>query len=225
MAGIKLPKGVSLDLTVDTIVGEYGSYDLVYNTPDMFKYRCERFFERRYWSIEEMYKTMFYDYDPIENYRRYEDGWENNDDKEKRERGVEENDKEQTGRKKTGKTTEKDNVGNITNSTSTVSVSAYNSDGFLNDTKNVADTEGTENRNSEVNISDNEDVNRSLNRGVSENEDIGNERRKKYGSLAHGNIGVTTTQQMIESQRESVEFDFYMWIAKIWAKEFVVCVS
>lgn len=41
---------------------------------------------------------------------------------------------------------------------------------------------------------------------------------------AYGNIGVTTTQQMIESERELVKFNLYEYIAEEFAKEFCLLV-
>lgn len=41
----------------------------------------------------------------------------------------------------------------------------------------------------------------------------------------HGNIGVTTTQRMIESERKVVLFNVYNWIAIEFEQNFFICVS
>ena len=41
----------------------------------------------------------------------------------------------------------------------------------------------------------------------------------------HGNIGVTTTQKMIESERKVVLFNVYHWIAIEFEQNFFICVS
>ena len=41
----------------------------------------------------------------------------------------------------------------------------------------------------------------------------------------HGNIGVTTTQQMIERERKVVLFNVYHWIAIEFEQNFFICVS
>lgn len=41
----------------------------------------------------------------------------------------------------------------------------------------------------------------------------------------HGNIGVTTTQNMIESERKVVLFNVYHWIAIEFEQNFFICVS
>lgn len=41
----------------------------------------------------------------------------------------------------------------------------------------------------------------------------------------HGNIGVTTTQQMIESERKVSRFNIYNWIAIEFEQHFFICVS
>ena len=40
----------------------------------------------------------------------------------------------------------------------------------------------------------------------------------------HGNIGVTTTQQMIEEERRVVEFDIYHYIAEDFKADFCLLV-
>lgn len=57
--------------------------------------------------------------------------------------------------------------------------------------------------------------------GSSSGKDNGN---RKYKERVHGNIGVTTTQQMIEQQRESVQFNIYVWIVKKYKDEMMSCV-
>ena len=38
----------------------------------------------------------------------------------------------------------------------------------------------------------------------------------------HGNIGVTTSQQMIQAERQVLEFNFYQWLANEFKKRFCV---
>lgn len=44
-----------------------------------------------------------------------------------------------------------------------------------------------------------------------------------FNARVHGNIGVTTSQQMIEAQRELVRYDFYEEVARMFEDE--LCVS
>lgn len=48
---------------------------------------------------------------------------------------------------------------------------------------------------------------------------------EKITNVTKGNIGVTTTQQMIEAERKVVTFSVYNWIAIEFEQHFFICVS
>lgn len=90
--------------------------------------------------------------------------------------------------------------GTTINSNSERKVSAYNTEEYVNDSKTDENsiTNNTDNRNTTGNTGE------------------------KYNSRVHGNIGVTTTQQMIQSEREIVKFNIYEYIAKEFDKTFMI---
>lgn len=242
---VKLPPGVDLQLTVDTIAMEYGTCDVIHHYPDTFKWMNDAWFRRKYWSIEEMFKTLAYEYDAIENYRRYEDGWKTNDDNETRSRNAVRDMTSDLDRNVADNVTESDtrNVDTTENriadtetrTDAEADVSAYNSESYVNDNKATSNSTGKETVNGTTLVEDTderkiekaeaENQKRTDNENQQENETIQNDRDEKYGLLAHGNIGVTTTQEMIRQQREIVSFDFYRWLADMWAKDMVVMCS
>ena len=57
---------------------------------------------------------------------------------------------------------------------------------------------------------------------VSGNEKINNNSTSEHYGRVHGNIGVTTTQKMIEEQRKSVMFNIYDIIADDFAEHFCI---
>lgn len=89
-----------------------------------------------------------------------------------------------------------ENGDTIINSNSERKVSAYNTEDYVNDAKTGenSSTATTDNRNTGEN----------------------------YTSRVHGNIGVTTTQQMIQSERDVVKFNIYEYIAKEFDKSFMI---
>lgn len=178
MNDLPLPDGIDPGILMDTIISQYGELDVVYQNPKVFHYYQGIWFRRKYNIFQKMVETTLYEYDPIENYNRMEDYWENNDDY---------------------------NVNNANSHTtsddgSLSEVSPYNAENFLNESKVTGNSES--NRTDEITDT--------------------NERKKKGGIHAHGNIGVTTTQQMIEQERNVILYDVYDQISKMWAKEFVV---
>ena len=262
---IALPDGVSLQTLVDTIMSEYGNMDVVHDYPDLFMWMNETWFRRKYWSIEKMFNTLHFEYNPIENYRRNEDEWQNHNDDESRnitethDRGKNVNysdnvdyssqDDTTISRNRTQVEDTQDDVNRTveTSSTTTVNndVSAYNSESYVNDSKTVTETSGTEtdsvSENKLVKNTDKmDDVGKTVKKddtvttgNSSENENVrtshddtfSSDREMKRGLLSYGNIGVTTSQQMIKEEREVSEFDFYWWLAEMWARDNIVLCS
>ena len=105
-------------------------------------------------------------------------------------------------RDKTGSASEgESNDGDITDTTS---VTGYNSNDWQAHDKNVRDIDTTTRRNS--NDTENEDVERELT------------------VERHGNIGVTTTQEMIRQEREIAKFNTIDFITNSFKKRFCVLV-
>ena len=48
---------------------------------------------------------------------------------------------------------------------------------------------------------------------------------EKVTTKTHGNIGVTTTQEMLTQERKIALFDIYQWIAIEFEQQFFICVS
>lgn len=101
-----------------------------------------------------------------------------------------------------GKASSKDNA----SSQSDDYVTAYNSDTLHQERRNVASSNGEQ----ETDTSNNENI-------VTEN----NGTRK---GRTHGNVGVTTSQQMLESELKIAEFNLIQQITDIFKQEFCILV-
>lgn len=111
-----------------------------------------------------------------------------------------------------GETTTVTNMNTTLNGNVTHQVVGFDSDSFANESKDIPDTLESVNGSTSVNGS---------NTGTSNHKttDTGTIRR-----IENGNIGVTTTQQMIEAQREIVAFNLYETIAEEFKQEFCVMI-
>lgn len=193
-----VPPAVSKELVVNTILMEIGELEVIYPNYEFMRQALGFFSTKQLPVWTALEETLHYEYDPIENYNRVEH-WTDNE----------------TGNRDnttTGKSSETgsgnnsadiDSTSNISgNSTSTESVSAYNSSGF--EPKSQTETESGERTTANQNSTGSSDYTNS-----SSNESTSAENENRYGvrdGYARGNIGVTTTQQMIKEQREVVEF-------------------
>lgn len=69
---------------------------------------------------------------------------------------------------------------------------------------------------------------KAINRGTDEVETVRSGEDKtieKVETRTHGNIGVTSTQQMISQERKIALFNIYNWIAIEFEQNFFICVS
>ena len=71
--GLTLPAGVDKDTLIDTIIFNYGDLYLTNTDPVWTKAAITVWGKRHQYYLEELYKTLSYEYNPIENYDRYEE--------------------------------------------------------------------------------------------------------------------------------------------------------
>lgn len=185
-----LPDGLDTDLVKDNLLAETAELEVIY--PDAFF--MQAMIGR--WSAKELpiwtrlYKTTLLDYNPIENYDRMEEWTEG----ENSARSV---DAETTGNSTTDSTGSTNTSGTTTASdTGQKFVSAYNELDFTPTEKNTdtqsgsSDTEQHEEGNVKVKTAADTTTNETEKRDL------------VRSGRTHGNIGVTTSQQMIVSERE-----------------------
>ena len=176
--GITLPEKVDHDLTVSTILDYCGSNEVRYPDMTMLTARILDFFKIWQWKFDKLAKTLDLEYNPIENYDRYEDS----------KHGTVHSGKDIT--ENGGKTT-------VTPDTTTEN----NYYGF-NLAEGPRPVDKSTISGSDVTQSESES---SLTHGHIEDLTI--------DSHIHGNIGVTTSQQMIQSEKELADFSIYYSIA------------
>lgn len=170
------------------------------------------FFGKQYW-IKGMLDSQEFDYNPIHNYDRHEEYSGSFEDQERRNIDNSETGKD-VGSTSSNTITNRDGEASdhvSANQTTTNSVSAYNSPGYLPKDQSVMQSEtsgnGTTSENSDVNESGSSTMDRTNNIATTDNKNgTGNDSHNIY---AYGNIGVTTTQALIEQQRNVIDFDVY----------------
>lgn len=193
--GFNVPKGLVKQIAIDTILMRTRELEILY--PD-FKYLKNRI---AIWSIkyqinwEKLYDTTVLEYNPIENYDRMED-WTDTDDE-----------KTSSARDNTIKSTSTNEIMNSVNITD--QNTAFNS-GLADHAKQITDGDTTENG--------------SITNTEKENVNDGRTGTHTRTGRAHGNIGVTTSQQMIQSERDLVVFNLYDVIAESFIENFCLMV-
>lgn len=182
LTDIVVPNGVNKTILIETIIEHSGDLYTYYQQPDFLKRNISNWFQVNLLQFQRLYNTLIIEYNPIENYDRYEDLKETPN----------------LTYTDTGSDSHKTEV----NGTSENKVSAYDSTTYQPNEQNTSNSTGTGSNN--YNNTQTETGTRT------------------HENHIHGNVGVTTNQQMIDSEREITNFDFYYEIASRFEDRFCV---
>lgn len=225
--GVKLPDGMDNKILKDLIILNAGDLYPYIQHPDYLKLNISNFFNRKKFDFEQMYKALHSEYNPIENYNRHEDGNKNyqakGSDKTTGSNSLNSSNTGKTTSNGTNKATS-NTTDNISN-TDTKQVVGYDSEAFKNSEKNTVTGKNTSvntTSGSDTNTTNISDSSNSTGKNTTTT-DYGNGYDETYKNHIHGNIGVTTNQQMIESEMEMRQkYDLYYLIEQLFEQEFIV---
>lgn len=224
MDGFVTPEGIDRQLALDTIYHKNGLTPLYHPDPEYMKYYVPVWCQKNMKTWEDLYKTTIQNYNPIHNYDRTEEVTDTRDStrNETKEstrdetRGVTENSTSNT------KQSEDSSVTDSSKETREHTISADNSDDYEpghQDDSNREDTQNSESS-SKVDVSGNRKLNETTGEKAGEKTGETTGETYKHSLRAYGNIGVTTTQKMLESERKLVRYNVYDEIADSFKKEF-----
>lgn len=200
MDNFTVPDGIDRQLALDTIYQRCGLTPLYHPDPAWLKFYVGRWCCKNAKTWEELYKTTIQDYNPIYNYDRTEETAETRSGTRKLSEDTSSNTK-QSG---------DSSVTDSSSDTSEHTMSADNSDSYEPDYKDTASRHDTQESES------NNRVDVTGDRAVDETTGETYSRKLR----AYGNIGVTTTQEMLEAQRKVVRYNIYNEIADSFKEEF-----
>lgn len=243
---VDLPEEMDRETMKDYIFMYAGNNEARYGDPELMERLVNRWFSARKHDFGMMWKALHTDYNPIENTDRYEDFWENTD---RTDKGAENRTEDNSvQRNSSGQNSQKSSVtGNSNgtgssngtstrtpNLTSEETVSAFDADTYQpNKRSTQSGTETTESsETSSSNASSTQNAEQSGNQSTNETETGNNSvngttsnsmhNELKHGLHSHGNIGVTTNQEMINEELELRKYDLYKQIALLFEDEFTV---
>lgn len=174
--GIEIPETVDRDTLIDRIFIRCGEFSIMHTDIEYMHAQILNFFNIHKDTFDRWCNAMAIEYDPIENYNRYED---------------------YSG---DGSNSGANSSNGTDSSTETDTKAAFNSSSYEPYEKSVVS--GSSNMS-------------GTNSG---------EYEEKHTSHIHGNIGVTTSQQMLQSEIELARFNIYKAIADLFADEFCIMV-
>ena len=205
--GFNVPEGLVKQIAIDALLMRTRELEILYPDFNFMKNRITIWSNKYQINWKKLYDTTVLEYNPIENYDRMED-WTDTDDETST--SARDNTRNTTNTVKNTSTNEIMNSVNVTDQNT-----AFNA-GLSDHAKQITDGDTTENG-SITNTETGKDT---------ENENVNGGRTGRHTrkGRAHGNIGVTTSQQMIQSERDLVVFNLYDVIAESFIENFCLMV-
>ena len=193
---LEVPEGMDKDNTIDNILLECAELSLVYTEPVFMRRAIKQWSDKEQKIWEKLWATENLEYNPIWNV----DGTVTEFETIERDKT---NDIDRTT--STGEMTSDD-----VDQTTTDSVTGYNSAAWQDHTKSVIDSD--------------RDISRSVSGSDNVDESESEDSERSLVTKRIGNIGVTTTQQMIREEREVAQFNTIDYITQSFKKRFCVMV-
>ena len=206
--GLNVPTGMDLDTVKNMLLIETAGMSILYPDAPFLKKAIALWSTERSDVWQKLYNTTVLEYDPIENYDRREESSEENIGNEQVQSSQERStDSESRGSSQQHRSGE---------NTATAANTAYNSNDFADTSKSTSSGSDDVMDSTVSSGSGTENVSGSGNKSSTD--------LRRLSSRIHGNIGVTTTQQMLQSEREVAEFCMVDYIVNDFISRFCVMV-
>ena len=217
---LNLPPGIDKDTLVNNIMLRGGEFEVVYSNPDFYKSAIGLWSNKHYRTFEKWINALNIDYNPLENYDRMEE-WSDSGSRTNTGTVSDSGIRKNTGTQST-ESSGKDNFKESGNSTSSDEISAYNSNSFQNDKKNTTNSSNSSETNTTANNTRKDNLSESNSNTRTDN--LSEKTNSDRKGRAHGNIGVTTSQQMLQSELDIAKWNIYEKITDLFLSEFCIMV-
>lgn len=229
-----IPSALNRETLINNLLAETAELEVLYPNPVVFKNLLGIWSNKELDVWNRLYATTQYEYNPIENYNRYEDGSDSGSNTVQHS-GM---DTHADGLTQGGMDTHADKL--ELGGTDTVTgekktghwIAGFDSTPSGDDDGLVKQTRDEENAETETEYGRTEDREGNYAYGKTENrsgnyaygEKIETDNEGEHELHAHGNIGVTTTQKLIREQRQIEEFNIYDIIIEDFKMRFCIMV-
>ena len=187
------------------IYAECGDLFPYYQVPLYCKQHIKNFFDRNAEQFKRVWEALYSEYNPIENYDRIE-AWSDSHSESTR-------DSESLSMSSSESVSAVTSSSDSQSSSANGNISAFNSPTLQpqSASNGSAATSGRTNN-------DTRGTSNSLRAGLNVKDNIA---RDDHRGRVHGNIGVTTSQQMIQQSIELGSYDIYIWVISLFRKNII----
>lgn len=187
---------------------ECGEFETLYSDPSFMRTAIGTWSNKHYRTFEKWIAALNLEYNPLENYDRIED-WTDTGKENSKVKFTDETSTE------TDSITTSEGSSNQNGNTEDL-VSAFDSSTYQESEKHVIDTD--EDHSDEVNS------NTKLTNDTEQNTEGDKDTEDKHTGRIHGNIGVTTSQQMLQSELDIARFNLIQQITDLFGTELCIMV-
>lgn len=241
---LNLPEGIDKDNVCDNIILEGGEFEVLYADPDFFKVAVGVWSRKHFRTFDKWIKALNIEYAPLENYDRFE-SWDDTGSETSNlakqgtttdnatgtinNTGTEYDNEHLQGSNNITGSSSNSTEGNTENKVSAFDSSSYQPESSV-DTENTSSSTTTENstnsndRTLTHNKTDDTTTNNTSHGTSSDTEDYTKGTTGKHTGRIHGNIGVTTSQQMLQSELDIARFNIVQKITDLFLQEFCLLI-
>lgn len=201
---IMLPNGIDKEILVGAIILRCQEFELLYSDPDFLIDAVNVWSRKNYWTFDKWIKAINIQYDPLYNYDRSEEFTDTH-----------KGDYSKNGNgSSVGNTSTTNDLHSTNDVTLTHSEKAFNDTNLVNNQTDVTDQD----------TSDTGTVSGTYSNSNQDKESGDDSYTNTHKARLYGNIGVTTSQQMLQSELDIARWNLYEHIADLFASEFCIMV-
>lgn len=224
---LNLPEGMDSDLLQDTILLHGAEFEVLYANPDVMKRMIGIWSAKWYHTFERWLRALNIDYDPLENYDRREEWTDVNSSQRANDASG------ANSRMNSHQDTEKSDAHSFNQNSATSKhgqtaehkVSAYDASTYQPDSQDTLTNDNTDNSGASIMQSAGGKTGSQSDQSMETRHDSGTEREGKTGlhsGRTHGNIGVTTSQQMLQAELDVARFSLYEQASDLFLTELCI---
>ena len=211
---LTLPEGIDRDTLCSNILQRGSEFEAQYPDAEYMRVSIGMWAKKWYWTFDKWVKAINIEYSPLENYDRFESWTDNNthkdDDTINSTRDITANQQTESNSDMTTNTLDN---GEVEHTKSAYDSGEYSPYEKTTTTDNVQETSNVK-ADSSTDSTNNDKYDET--RG-----NVGEYQNTHEGRL-HGNIGVTTSQQMLQSEIDIAYFNLYERITDIFLTEYTI---
>lgn len=203
-----LPEGIDKDVLIGSIILRCQEFELLYSDPDFLIPAIGVWSRKNYRTFDKWVKALDVEYDPLYNYDRTEEYTDTHTGSSNRTGSF-----NSTG---SGSNTLTNNLTDTNADTLTHSEKAYNDTNYVGTTQDQSNGSITRTGTASNALS-------NTNQG-SDSDQSSDSYTNVHKARIFGNIGVTTSQQMLQSELDIARWNLYEHIADLFCNEFCIMV-